>query len=69
MDALLAAFAPYGFVAVVCAVLFWIVIRLQDKNADLTKELLAVVKQNTSAYEELKSVIEKWQISHERARG
>jgi integral membrane sensor domain MASE1 len=66
MDALLAAFAPYGFAAVVCAVLFWMVIRLQDKNAALTQVLFNVVEQNTKAFAELKGVIEKCQFTHDR---
>lgn len=66
MDALIAAFAPYGFATVVCAVLFWMVIRMQDRNEKMWLQMVAVVEKNTVAFGELKAVIEKCQVTHDR---
>jgi hypothetical protein len=57
MEALLTAFAPFGFNAMLIAVLLWIVVRLQDR-------ISSTIDNNTKALTELKGTIEKCQLSH-----
>jgi hypothetical protein len=52
-------FGQFGAMGLVAAVLFWQISRLQDK-------LIQIIERNTTAFQELKSIIEKCQFSHNR---
>jgi hypothetical protein len=52
MNGLLAAVEPYGLYAIIIAVLFYMVMRMQDK-------LFSVVEKNTKAFIELRDTIKE----------
>lgn len=57
MDALLAKLPEFGVLGVLCAVLLYLVVKLQN-------QFIGIVQNNTNAFHQLKLVIEKCQITH-----
>ena len=57
MEALIDKFGEYGVLGVMVGLLFW-------QMSGLQKKLVEIIEKNTKAFEELKAIIDKCQLTH-----